>query len=61
MHSASTLCPVSVLVCVCVCVCVLGRSYKCRGSRLVYTGEGVRERERKSEKARKTEWGVSGG
>lgn len=42
-----------------VCVCVLGWSYKCRGSKLVYTGEGVRERERNSEKARKTESGGS--
>lgn len=49
--------PVSVPVC--VCVCVLGWSYKCRGSKLVYTGEGARERERKSEKARKTESGGS--
>lgn len=58
MHSACMLCQ-SLRVRVCVRACILGWSYKCRGSKLVYTGEGARERERNSEKARKTESGGS--
>lgn len=58
LYSILPVCSASLAAC-CVCMCVLGWSYKCRGSKLVYTGEGVRERERNSEKARKTESGGS--
>lgn len=58
LYSILPVCSASLAAC-CVCMCVLGWSYKCRGCKLVYTGEGVRERERNSEKARKTESGGS--
>lgn len=57
----------NIYVCVRVCVCVHGWSYKCRGSKLVYTREGESKRKEEERVGKKrggkkdSELGVCGG